>query len=285
MVSDDTEHTVLVGQCLALNPPDAQSFQRMLAWKLRWWLLCAPAGIGFATLRSVLKLWVGFPASRSGVFSAGNGPAMRSAIIGTYFAEDTFRIREYVRASTRLTHTDPRAETAGLAVAFTAARAIQFKEAARQNLTDLHDLWISADSRDAAWVELVGRIIEAHQRDASVLDFARELGLDVELLDMPTTRCPSRFMGGCGISGIIGKALNRFSIAEATRTPWAPSLGLSWRSTVPFPPNGPNGSATTLVLNPILNDSLTLFAWTSLKKKSSRYFFGWRCRFGIWFSS
>ena len=178
MVSDDTEHTVLVGQCLALNPPDAQSFQRMLAWKLRWWLLCAPAGIGFATLRALLKLWVGFPTSRSGVFSAGNGPAMRSAIIGTYFAEDTFRIREYVRASTRLTHTDPRAETAALAVAFTAARAIQFKEAATQNLTDLRDLWISADSRDAAWAELVSRIIEARQRDVSVLDFARELGLE-----------------------------------------------------------------------------------------------------------
>ena len=59
MVSDDAEHTVLVGQCLALNPPDAQSFQRMLAWKLRWWLLCAPAGIGFATLRPVEALgWI-----------------------------------------------------------------------------------------------------------------------------------------------------------------------------------------------------------------------------------
>lgn len=79
MVSDDTEHTVFVAQCLAESPDDSEDFQRKLAWKLRLWLFCLPAGIGFATLRAILKLWLGFPPSRSGVFSAGNGPAMRSA--------------------------------------------------------------------------------------------------------------------------------------------------------------------------------------------------------------
>jgi ADP-ribosylglycohydrolase len=30
-----------------------------------------------ATARSILKLWLGFSPQKSGVFSAGNGPAMR----------------------------------------------------------------------------------------------------------------------------------------------------------------------------------------------------------------
>ena len=82
MVSDDTEHTCLVAQALCAAPTDADRFARHLARGLRWWLLGLPAGIGSATLRATLKLWLGFPPARSGVFSAGNGPAMRSAILG-----------------------------------------------------------------------------------------------------------------------------------------------------------------------------------------------------------
>ena len=46
---------------------------------------------------------------------------MRSAIIGAYFADDPGMRRAFVSAATRLTHTDPKAGTAALAVAeFTA---------------------------------------------------------------------------------------------------------------------------------------------------------------------
>src|SRR6185503_18526094 len=121
MVSDDTEHTLFVAQALLAHPDDPIAFQRCLAWKLRLWLLCLPAGIGLATLKAILKLWVGISPSRSGVWSAGNGPAMRSAIIGVYFAADPCQRRAFVSASTRLTHTDPKAETAALAVAEAAA--------------------------------------------------------------------------------------------------------------------------------------------------------------------
>ena len=76
MVSDDTEHTLFVAQALLTHPDDVASFQRCLAWKLRLWLLGLPAGIGLATLRAILRLWMGFPPIRSGVWSAGNGPAI-----------------------------------------------------------------------------------------------------------------------------------------------------------------------------------------------------------------
>jgi len=102
MVSDDTEHTLFVAQALLAHPNDPAAFQRCLAWKLRLWLLGLPAGIGFATLRAILKLWLGFPPTRSGVHSAGNGPAMRSAIIGAYFFDEPEKRREFVAAATFL---------------------------------------------------------------------------------------------------------------------------------------------------------------------------------------
>src|SRR5437764_6764618 len=78
MVSDDTEHTCMTGQALLRAPDDAGAFARSLAWRLRFWLLGLPAGTGRATLRAVLKLWLGFSPRHSGVWSAGNGPALRA---------------------------------------------------------------------------------------------------------------------------------------------------------------------------------------------------------------
>jgi ADP-ribosyl-[dinitrogen reductase] hydrolase len=119
MVSDDTEHTCMVAQALCACPTDPDAFARQLGRRLRWWLLGLPAGIGSATLRATLKLWLGFPPSRSGVFSAGNGPAMRSAVLGAAI-EDLEKLHCFVRASTRLTHTDPKACHGALAVALAA---------------------------------------------------------------------------------------------------------------------------------------------------------------------
>lgn len=175
MVSDDTEHTVFVAQCLAANPRDAEEFQRLLAWKFRWWLLCLPAGVGFATLRSILKLWVGFSVHKSGVFSAGNGPAMRSAVLGAKFSEDPDKLSDYVRASTRLTHSDPRAETAALAVALTAAWAVN--NAAEEATDAMCALWRSAGPLDEEWQALLDRLCEARRCGCSVAEFATALGL------------------------------------------------------------------------------------------------------------
>jgi ADP-ribosyl-[dinitrogen reductase] hydrolase len=120
MCSDDTEHTVMVARALAIAGADADRFERILASQLKRWLLTVPAGVGFATLRACMKLLVGFGPQHSGVFSAGNGPAMRSAMLGVCTTSDA-ECRELVRRSTRLTHTDPRAEEGALVVARAAA--------------------------------------------------------------------------------------------------------------------------------------------------------------------
>jgi ADP-ribosyl-[dinitrogen reductase] hydrolase len=123
MISDDTEHALMTAQALIVSAGNPQRFLSSLAWRLRWWLVGVPAGIGLATLRSILKLWLGYSPARSGVFSAGNGPCMRAGILGVCFSNDLTRLREMVRHSTRLTHSDPKAEWGALSIALAAACA------------------------------------------------------------------------------------------------------------------------------------------------------------------
>src|SRR5438128_9311927 len=71
MCSDDTEHACMTVQALLHSRGEPGAFARSLAWRLRWWIAALPAGVGLATLRACVKLWLGFSPSRSGVRSAG----------------------------------------------------------------------------------------------------------------------------------------------------------------------------------------------------------------------
>jgi ADP-ribosyl-[dinitrogen reductase] hydrolase len=158
MCSDDTDHACMVAQAVAASGGDSRRFAASLGWRLRFWLLGLPAGVGFATLRSIIKLWFFVPPAWRGVRSAGNGPAMRSGLLGVLFAEDDERLRAHVRACTSITHTDPKAHSGALAVAL-AARAAMKGEGAEALLGDLQ-----AMSDDAE--ELV-TLLKAAQASAS----------------------------------------------------------------------------------------------------------------------
>lgn len=176
LISDDTEHTVFVAQSLLAHAADVSRFQRRLGWCLRLWLLSLPAGIGFATLRAILRLWLGFPPARSGVRSAGNGPAMRVAPIGARFAEHPGMLDAYVKASTRLTHTDPRAYVGAWVVARLVAWSVRAglteRPASEHVLAELRDA-----SEDREWHDLVSMLAAAMESGASVPELARSLGL------------------------------------------------------------------------------------------------------------
>ena len=119
MVSDDTEHSCMVASALARSGRDPDLFASAMGWALRGWLLALPAGVGLATLRASLRLWAGWSPYRSGVRSAGNGPAMRSAVLGAA-VRDPDALRRLVEVSTVITHTDPKALHGALAVALAA---------------------------------------------------------------------------------------------------------------------------------------------------------------------
>ena len=171
MMSDDTEHAAMTAQALIVAAGDVEMFRRCLAWKLRWWFLGLPAGVGLATARACVRLWLGLSPERSGVYSAGNGPAMRSAIIGAAFAHDETRRRGFVRASTRLTHTDPRAETAALAVAEAAAWIV------RGESPEQFQARLPALSEDGEWLRVCGIFAGGLTGGQSVKQFAKDLGL------------------------------------------------------------------------------------------------------------
>jgi ADP-ribosylglycohydrolase len=175
MMSDDTEHTLMVAQALLSHPKDAAAFQRALGWKLRWWFAGLPGGVGIATARACVKLWIGFPASMAAVASAGSGPAMRSGIIGAFFADDAELRQEFVLASSRLTHRGWQAETAALAVAECAALAVrtQGRPQVGQTLELLRGL-----SSEVKWRSALSRIESSLAAQQSVSEFARTLGLD-----------------------------------------------------------------------------------------------------------
>ena len=144
MVSDDTEHTVLVLQSFLesfhLDPSDRlKRFQNCMAGRLRMWLLKLPAGAGKATVISIVKLWLGISPNHSGVFSAGNGPAMKSAIVGVLF-DDPNEIILYVKTLTSMTHSDPKAFYGAAAIALAAFIAKQFSDELINEPTDIQQL-------------------------------------------------------------------------------------------------------------------------------------------------
>jgi len=178
MTSDDTEHTCMLAQSLIVAAHSdlaslEQKFGANFAWRLRFWLLGLPAGIGFATLRAILKLWLGFPARHSGVFSAGNGPAMRAAIIGVCFGDDPERMRTLVRAATRITHTDPKAEYGAFAVAYAAHIA-----ATRKGVIAPGEFFtlLTQHINDAEFIELMRKVVESLARGESAETFAASIG-------------------------------------------------------------------------------------------------------------
>jgi ADP-ribosylglycohydrolase len=136
-----------------------------------------PAGTGRATLRAIVKLWVGFPPAHSGVWSAGNGPAMRAALLSVCLGHDRERLRAYVRASARLTHTDPRAEPGAFLVALAAHFGAGLGPHGVQGDTFLREVREALPDADEELAGLLGRLQDHLGRDAPAVELADALGL------------------------------------------------------------------------------------------------------------
>jgi ADP-ribosyl-[dinitrogen reductase] hydrolase len=174
MISDDTEHTLMVAQALLSHSDDVAAFQKSLAWKFRWWFASLPGGMGLTTAKACLRLWAGIPTSRSSVISAGCGPSMRSAIIGAFFANEPDKRRSFAQASSSLTHRGWQAATAALAVAECAAFLVS--NGSRPNASEIIDR-LSCLTNEPDWQKPIAQIRCCLGSGASVSDFARLLGL------------------------------------------------------------------------------------------------------------
>ena len=185
MLSDDTEQTCIVLQSLltAKNHSqiktdgqyDLNRFRANFAKRLRYWLLGLPSGIGLGTLRSILKLWCGIPPTRSGANSAGNGSAMRSAVLGVIFSEHPKKLLEFTETSSKITHADVRATEGAIAIAVAAAYACQNTKAQFQEQECLTQI-LSHIKNEELKTQLQ-KIAPALKQKMSCVEFADSLGL------------------------------------------------------------------------------------------------------------
>ena len=176
MVSDDTEHTCLLAQALLSSRGDCDRFARAVAWKLRFWMLGLPAGVGLGTARAIAKLWMGFSPAKSGVYSAGNGPAMRAPILGVCHASDPEARRAFGRVAARITHSDERAFRAADLVAFAAGHAATRAPADIDAIAFLRAAEDAQPDADAELREILESMRAHIHRGASVREFAVALG-------------------------------------------------------------------------------------------------------------
>jgi ADP-ribosyl-[dinitrogen reductase] hydrolase len=160
-VSDDTEQAVLIVQSLARQPADAEQCSAEFRRALLAWCCRLPWGAGRATLRACGRIAVGL--RPSGVASAGNGAAMRAAVIGVFFRDQPGERERFGRALAEVTHRDPRAVEGALYVAELAAMC-----AGWTGTPMLFDLAVDAARvvRDPSMRETILRAV-AHAREAS----------------------------------------------------------------------------------------------------------------------
>jgi ADP-ribosylglycohydrolase len=118
-VSDDTEQSALVAQSLVRFPDDPEACAADFRRALLGWFLRLPWGVGLATVKSCCRMAVGV--RPSGVRSAGNGAAMRAAVIGVFLHDRPEERRQFGTALAQATHTDSRAVAGALFVAELAA--------------------------------------------------------------------------------------------------------------------------------------------------------------------
>lgn len=174
MISDDTEHTCMVSQSLIESGDDVERFKKRFASKLRWWILALPAGVGMATARSCIKLWLGVSLTKSGVFSAGNGPAMRAAVFGATIA-DVSKLLEYVNASSQLTHTDPKAAYGAIAIALAAREASQNDSVNAERWLEIVSQSLPSEASEL--IDSLRSAIASVAKNESTLTYANALGL------------------------------------------------------------------------------------------------------------
>jgi ADP-ribosylglycohydrolase len=121
-VSDDTQLTVATAEAMLTGRGDVDQTVRAFRRRLLAWLATLPWGIGGATLRACVLVALGV--RRSGRRSAGNGAAMRSAVVGAWSAGDGVARERLTRALAEVTHTDLRAVDGAAFVAEVAALAV-----------------------------------------------------------------------------------------------------------------------------------------------------------------
>ncbi len=177
-ISDDTEQTVLVTASLYRNPQgDIKAFLNDFARAYRRWIIWNPWASGRASLLAGAKLIFRCPPEKSGIASAGNAPAMRSAVIGICYADDPDTRRRFVTAATQITHTDIRADIGAQAIAALAAYStMRASGGERLSIDELISLLKAEGPDEPEWLDRLVRLEKACLLNMSTTDYVNGEG-------------------------------------------------------------------------------------------------------------
>jgi ADP-ribosylglycohydrolase len=125
--TDDTQMMLATAECLVecgkMDP--ARQADALLAWHLN----TVPRRTTMRANELACKhLAAGKPWAKSGVFSCGCGAAMRMPPVGLFYFSDPQALVRAALDDCIITHTDPRAKAAAVAVAYLIARLVQSNE-------------------------------------------------------------------------------------------------------------------------------------------------------------
>lgn len=198
-ITDDTQLTMLVGECLTLNgyldPVDLS--QRFVRW------LSYMRGEGEATVKAVWRLQDGVPWARAGEYSAGNGAAMRSAPVGLARWNDPVLLRAEAVLSALPTHRHPMGVAGAVAMAAAVAYLVS---------TEAHgfvpDTFVAAVQQSMLGIEQ-GPVAE--RRDPTVVTTLHDrIGDVLDLLSTSPNEAFSRLYNGAYVLESLPAALYCF---------------------------------------------------------------------------
>jgi ADP-ribosylglycohydrolase len=165
--TDDTQMMLATAECLVeckkMDP--ARQADALLAWYLNTVPHRAPMR---ANVRACKHLSTGRAWTKSGVFSSGCGAAVRMPPIGLLFYQDPETLTRAALDACLITHTEPRARAASLAVAYLIARLVQATDrcSAGDQVLETADRVASLDGDMAAMLRWVTQIIHLPPEEA-----------------------------------------------------------------------------------------------------------------------
>jgi ADP-ribosyl-[dinitrogen reductase] hydrolase len=125
--TDNTQTMLAIAECLieCQKMDMAKQADALLSWYLNKVPHRAPST---SNLQACKHLSMGRPWSKSGVYSSGNGAAMRMTPIGIFFHRSPESLIRAALDNCMITHTEPRARAASVSVAYLTARLLQSDE-------------------------------------------------------------------------------------------------------------------------------------------------------------
>lgn len=233
-ITDDTEQALCIARSLAehseLNPED-------IADRFVEWYRSRPFDIGLTTRAALQHLDNGVPWNMAGKraleergprFGAGNGSVMRTPPVAMAFTDDREQLIEASKATSRITHTDPRCVAGAAVLNLVIAGYLRGTD---DPFVDAFE-WIESETDDEMMIELRDRLQKVRDDPPpddtlpnggyviDTLEAALTIALDAENLEEAVVRAVNLGGDTDTIGAVVGSVTGARFGAEAIPERW-----------------------------------------------------------------